>query len=293
MMLLLKKLLIRILLFTVFFLPGCSVQFVHVPTSTPTELVEFTVIPVATQTPTQAFLSIPPDLGKDVTYQVLNTYPHDRTAFTQGLVFYEGIFIESTGLYGQSSLRKVKVESGEVLQLKNFNEEYFCEGLTLFENTLFLLTWKENTAWALDIDTFEIKSTFTYSGEGWGLTHDNKYLIMSDGTSQLRFLDPNTFTEVHRIDILEDGRPIKNLNELEYINGEIYANVWQTDTILRIDPADGSILGKIDLSGLLLQEGFETRADVLNGIAYDPDTDRLFVTGKLWPYLFEIALLNR
>jgi glutamine cyclotransferase len=237
--------------------------------------------------------SIPPDLGTQVTFKILNQYPHDPQAFTQGLIFHEGCLYESTGLYTRSSLRKVDLETGEVLQSIPIDEHFFAEGLTLWQDTLVQLTWKEMTGWVYDLDGFERLSSFTYPGEGWGLTQDGTHLIMSDGTHQIRFLDPETFSVIRQIDVLEEGKPLTNLNELEYIHGEIFANVWQTDIIIRINPADGSVLGRIDLTGLLPREELSTPADVLNGIAYDPASDRLFVTGKLWPYLYEIALVNQ
>lgn len=291
-MILIDKLLISLIL-SATLLSGCSLPPVQTPIPASSATQEPTAIPLPTLTPTQEFSSIPPDLSENATYEIVNRFPHDPNAFTQGLVFYNGVLYESTGLYGRSSLRKVDLESGTVLQSLSLDEQYFAEGLTLFNNNLFQITWKENTVWVYDVDTFELKSTFTYPGEGWGLTHDCKHLIMSDGSPQIRFLDPETFEEVRHIDVLEQGNPVNNLNELEYIKGEIYANIWQTDIILRIDPVDGTILGKIDLTGLLPRETLNASVDVLNGIAYDSDTDRLFVTGKLWPYLYEIALTNK
>lgn len=248
--------------------------------------------PQPTTKPTPLLSSIPPDLSSLASYKVIRQYPHDPQAFTQGLVYDEGIFFESTGLYGQSSLRRVDLETGQVLHQITLDPRYFAEGLVLWDDSLVQLTWKENTGFVYDRDTFELRAIFSYTGEGWGLTHDDTNLIMSDGTHQLRFLDPQTFAEVRRIDVLDNGLPVNRLNELEYIQGEIYANIWQTDIILRIDPADGTILGKIDLTGLLPREELNAPADVLNGIAYDPASNRLFVTGKLWPNLYEIMLVN-
>ncbi len=269
-------------------IPKYPVETSQLTTSvTPT----LTQAPTPTQTPYHA--SIPPNLGELSTYQIINQYPHDPKAFTQGLVFHEGYLFESTGLYGQSSLRKVALESGEVLQQVSIDPAYFAEGLALWENSLIQLSWKESIGWVYEAATFEKLAAFTYPGEGWGLTHDGKHLIMSDGSHQIRFLDPQTFDEVGRINVLENGLPVLRLNELEYIQGEIYANIWQTDTILRINPTDGTILGKINLEGLLPRETLTELADVLNGIAYDSQANRLFVTGKLWPYLYEILLVDQ
>lgn len=236
------------------------------------------------------------------TYEIVNTYPHDPKSFTQGLVFDNGIFYESSGLNaehnGHSSLRKVEVMTGKVLKKIDVPEPYFAEGLALFEGKLFQLTWKDHKGFIYDRDTFEAKGEFRYSGEGWGLTHDGKSLILSDGSHQLRFLDPTTFQEQRRISVYDrDGR-VEELNELEYVKGEIFANLWgyrrqeHEGLVVRVDPKDGKILGWIDLRGLKAkQDGPE--ADVLNGIAYDPAQDRLYVTGKKWSKLFEIRLKKK
>lgn len=239
------------------------------------------------------FSSIPPDLGAQAGYQVINRFPHDPQAFTQGLVYHEGEFYESTGLYGQSSLRKVALESGSVLEILPIPEPYFAEGLTLWEDNLIQITWKEGVGFVYNLADFQPKLTFTYESEGWGITHDGNNLIMSDGTSTLYFLDPVTFEVVREVSVTLDNVPVTNINELEYILGEVYANIWLTNTIMRIDPSSGKVLGTIDLAGLLAGDpGFEN-ADVLNGIAYDAKTDRLFVTGKFWPWVFEIKLINK
>jgi glutamine cyclotransferase len=227
-------------------------------------------------------------------YRIVNTYPHDARAYTQGLVFRDGVLYESTGLNGRSSLRKVKLETGEVLQERDVDAKYFAEGLTDWQNRLIQLTWRSNVGFVYDMATFAPLTTFSYTGEGWGLTNDGKRLIMSDGAAagQLRFLDPSTLRETGRVTVRDAGAPIAYLNELEYMKGEVLANVYQTDRVCRIDPATGRVTGWIDLSGLLAPAD-RAGTDVLNGIAYDARGDRLFVTGKLWPRLFEIKLERR
>ena len=225
-------------------------------------------------------------------YQVVRSYPHDRGAFTQGLIVRDGVFYEGTGLNGRSSIRRVKLETGEVLQMKALSQEYFGEGITEWNGQIVQLTWQSEVGFVYDMKTFAPVKRWTYSGEGWGLTHDDKRLIMSDGSSQLRFLDPATFKETGRITVRDANGPVERLNELEYVKGEIFANVWQTDRIARISPKDGRVTGWIDLSGLL-SPAERGGVDVLNGIAYDAAGDRLFVTGKLWPRVFEIRLVKR
>jgi glutaminyl-peptide cyclotransferase len=222
-------------------------------------------------------------------YSVVNAYPHDRDAYTQGLQFVDGVLFEGTGLNGRSSIRRVDLESGKVLQRREIAEQYFGEGITLWKSELFQLTWQSGVAFVYDRETFTPKRTFKYTGEGWGLTHDGNGLIMSDGTDALRFLDPSTFAERRRVRVTSAGIPVRELNELEYVKGEVLANVYQTDSIVRIDPKSGRVTGWIDLRGLL-SERERVGTDVLNGIAYDEKNDRLFVTGKLWPKLFEIRL---
>ena len=223
-------------------------------------------------------------------FDVINSWPHDPAAFTQGLIYYHGRLYESTGLYGASSLREVELETGAVLRKVAVPEQYFAEGLTIFGDRIVQLTWQSQQGFIYDLPSFRLQGEFSYTGEGWGLTHDGHYLIMSDGTHQLRFLDPTSFAVVKAVGVYYDGRPVTNLNELEYVRGEIYANIWQTDRIARIDPQSGRILGWIDLTGLLPAADRSASVDVLNGIAYDAATDRLFVTGKRWPKLFEIRL---
>ena len=256
-------------------------------------ILTFRGVRMLSETPTsRPVSSIPLELGPQAGFKVINQYPHDPQAFTQGLVYHEDFLYESTGLYGSSSLRKVDLLSGEVLKMVPIQADYFAEGLTLWRDHLIQLTWKEGAGLVYDLTSFERVHAFNYAGEGWGLTHDGIHLILSDGTSILRFLDPDTFEVVRQIEVQDQNLPVVNLNELEYIQGEIYANIWQTDTIIRINPADGSLFGQIDLTGLLPNTNLTASANVLNGIAYDATTDHLFVTGKLWPYLYEIALVN-
>ena len=222
--------------------------------------------------------------------QVVHSWPHDTAAYTQGLIFYEGALYESTGLYGHSSLRKVDLQTGEVQRKVAVPQQYFAEGMTIFQGKVFQFTWKEHKCFVYDLDTFSLTGEFSYDGEGWGLTHDERSLIMSDGTHELRFIDPQTFKVERVIGVYFNDAPVKNLNELEYIKGEIYANIWHSDRIIRIDPQTGKIVGWMDLTGLLAPEDKSATTDVLNGIAYDEKNDRLFVTGKLWPKIFEIRL---
>ena len=224
------------------------------------------------------------------TYQIVNKYPHDRDAFTQGLVFEDGIIYEGTGLYGKSSLRKVELETGNVLQLYELPDQYFGEGITVLHNIIVQLTWKSNLGFYYDKESLNISGNFTYATEGWGITYDGDRLIMSDGTSTLHFLDPETFSITGHIEVYDNDIPVDKLNELEYINGQIYANIWQTDNIAIINPYNGQVNGWIDLSGLLQLQEHNISTEVLNGIAYDNSNNRLFVTGKLWPWLFEIEL---
>ena len=245
------------------------------------------------QTTSRPVSSIPLDLAYQAGFEVLNRYPHDRLAFTQGLIFHEGQLYESTGLNGRSSLRKVNLETGEVLEMISVDQALFAEGLTEWQGTLIQLTWRYQSGLIYDLDTFQLLRSFDYTGEGWGLTHDEHHLIMSDGSNTLYFIDPDKLIEIKQIQVSESGIPITRINELEYINGEIYANIWQTDKIVRINPNNGNVIGWIDLAGLLSRDDFAAPVDVLNGIAYDANKDRLFVTGKLWPYLYEIVLVNQ
>jgi glutamine cyclotransferase len=225
------------------------------------------------------------------TYRIINQFPHDPAAFTQGLVWLDGEFYEGTGLNGQSSLRRVNPETGEVLQQVDLSEQYFGEGIVLWEDKIIQITWQENTAFVYDRETFEQVGEFSYGTEGWGITHDGRQLIMSDGTNTLYFRDPETFAELGWVQVFDGEMPVARLNELEYIDGEVWANIWQTDRIARIDPESGQVTGWVDLSGLLDGVEITQPVDVLNGIAYDAENGRLFVTGKLWPALFEIEIV--
>ena len=239
-------------------------------------------------TVTNSTISYPPPV---VGFRIVNTYPHDPRAFTQGLVFADGILYEGTGLRGQSSLRKVDLETGNILRVRQLAAHFFGEGITIYGNRVIQLTWRAKVGFVYDVQTFQLLDTFTYPTEGWGITHDGRSLIMSDGTSTLYFFDPQTFQEVRRLEVHTRDGPVSRLNELEYVQGEIYANVWKTDRIARISPETGEVVGWIDMEGLLRPEDRHHRIDVLNGIAYDVKNDRLFVTGKLWPKLFEIELV--
>jgi glutaminyl-peptide cyclotransferase len=225
-------------------------------------------------------------------YEIVNVYPHDPDAFTQGLVYRDGYLFESTGRNGRSSLRKVRLETGEVVQRHDVDRRYFAEGLAGWGDRLVQLTYQTNVAFVYERSSFRLLKTFDYPGEGWGLTHDGRQLIMSDGTPRLRFLDPETFKETGRVLVSDPSGPVEDLNELEVVKGDVYANVWLTDRIAIITPGSGRVTGWIDLSGLLRGRNVDADA-VLNGIAYDAARDRLFVTGKLWPRLFEIRLRRR
>lgn len=227
-------------------------------------------------------------------YVVKNVYPHDEQAFTQGLLYRDGYLYESTGQYGESSVRRVELETGVVKQIRNLEQRYFGEGLVDWEDSLIVLTWRSGVGFVLGRDDFFDRRSFTYTGQGWGLTTDGKRLIMSDGTDALRFLDPESFEETGSVAVTLDGRPVGRLNELEWVDGELYANVWQSNGIVRIDPKSGVVTGIIDLTGLLPDDARRAgHTDVLNGIAYDADARRLFVTGKYWPQLFEIELVEK
>jgi glutamine cyclotransferase len=226
-------------------------------------------------------------------YEVVNSFPHDPNAYTQGLIFHEGALVESTGLERHSTLRRVELQTGKVLLKVDVPAQFFAEGLTLFGGKLYQLTWKAEKGFVYDPHTFEKTGEFTYVGEGWGLTHDADSLILSDGSDKLRFIDPNGYQVRRTISVTDSGRPVYRLNELEYVRGEVYANVWHQNRVARIDPQTGRVKGWIDLSGLLKPGEVSDEEAVLNGIAYDEAGDRLFVTGKLWPKLFEVRLKAR
>ncbi len=224
---------------------------------------------------------------------IVNTYPHDPTAFTEGLLYDNGFLYESTGREGQSSVRKVVLQTGAVVLKHDIDKQYFGEGIVIWKNRLIELTWKSQIGFIYDLDGFKPMSDFHYAGEGWALTRDDSHLFMSDGTSDLRILDPVTLAESGRIHVTCDGHPIKNINEIEWVKGEIYANIWLTSLIARINPATGEIVGLADLTELRNRAAAEQAVDVLNGIAYDAAMDRLFVTGKLWPTLYQIKLARK
>lgn len=226
-------------------------------------------------------------------FEVVNTYPHDSDAFTQGLEFVDGQLYESTGLEGKSTVRKVNFQTGKVEQSVALKDpEQFGEGITIVNDEIYQLTWQHKRGYVYDRKTFQVKREFRYGGEGWGLTHDDKRLIMSNGTDELWFREPGTFRHLGDVKVRLDGEPLDRLNELEYIDGEVLANIWETDWIARIDPKTGKVTGKIDLSALWPAERRPDNAAVLNGIAYEREKKRLFVTGKLWPKLYEIRLVK-
>ena len=226
-------------------------------------------------------------------YEVVHTWPHDRGAFTQGLIFQDGNLLESTGQVGRSSLRRVEVETGKLLQKVDVLPPYFAEGITLLKGKIYQLTWQQQVGFIYEAGTFEKIGEFHYAGEGWGLANDGQSLILSDGSDRIRFLDPANF-EVRKTIAVVDGRSaINELNELEYVQGEIYANIWHANRIARIDPQSGSVVGWIDMTGILALGEVSDEEAVLNGIAYDETNRRLFVTGKLWPKLFEIRLIRK
>ncbi|GAB4456909.1 MAG: glutaminyl-peptide cyclotransferase [Armatimonadaceae bacterium] len=250
-------------------------------------------VPTASASPTPAASPTPPaELAPTYTYQVINTYPHDRQAFTQGLLVSNGVLYESTGLNGRSSLRRVELDTGKVLKRVDLSAEHFAEGLAELGGKLYQLTWQSGKGFIYDRETFQKVGEFPIEGEGWGITTDGTDLIISNGSNVLQFMDPQTFKIKRKQQVFGGGMPLDQLNELEYINGEVYANVWKTNSIVRIDPKSGKVVGWIDMSGILPDSQRDSNTDVLNGIAYDKDKDRLFVTGKLWPRLFEIKLVK-
>jgi glutaminyl-peptide cyclotransferase len=224
-------------------------------------------------------------------FKIVHVYPHDVGAFTEGLFYLRGELFESTGIPGQSTLRRVRLSDGQVLQSQTIPPSMFGEGIVNWGSEIVSLTWQDQTGFRWDLKTFARKSAFHYRGEGWALTQDGVHLIMSDGTPDLRVLDPLTFKELRRAPVTADGRPVANLNELEWVNGEVLANIWQTNRIARIDLTSGKVKAWIDLTGLPEAAGAGNPDAVLNGIAYDREHDRLFVTGKYWPHLYEIRLV--
>lgn len=232
-----------------------------------------------------------PDAPSVYTYKIINTFPHDRKGYTQGLVFQDGFLYEGTGLPGRSSLRKVELETGKVLQTHKLSVEFFGEGVTIFRDNIIQLTFQENVGFVYNKDTFELLRKFNYPTEGWGITHNGRHLIMSDGTPTLYFLDPETFERVRSIKVYDRGVSVRGINELEYVEGQIYANIWSTEQIAIIAPQTGRVIGWINMKGLLTRQERRQLVDVFNGIAYDKENGRLFVTGKFWPKLFEIKVI--
>ncbi|MDJ0840960.1 MAG: glutaminyl-peptide cyclotransferase [Acidobacteriota bacterium] len=223
-------------------------------------------------------------------HEILNKYPHDPKAFTQGLLYRDGFFYESTGLNGHSSVRKVKFDTGQIVKRHDLADEYFGEGLAFLNGKLYQLTYQKGKAFVYNAMNFNVESEFSYKGEGWGLTHDDTHLIMSNGTSVLTFRDPETFKIVRELKVREDGEPVEKLNELEYINGEIWANIWRSKRILRISPKSGHVTGRIDMRGLPPYNDRHGNEDYLNGIAYDQAAGRVFVTGKKYAYVYHIKV---
>ncbi len=254
--------------------------------------------PVAQVSPLLSPLPAPPVASQGevaavpvYTFEVVAEYPHDPSAYTQGLEWADGALYEGTGLYGESSLRRVALADGAVEQGVLLPEQYFGEGITLLGDKIYQLTWQSNTGFVYDAASFDVLDSFQYPTEGWGLTHDGEALIMSDGSATLYWRDAGTLAETRRVTVTDGGAPVTRLNELEFVQGEVWANVWHSDRIARIEPANGNVVGWIDLAGLMAPEERNGPESVLNGIAYDAEGDRIFVTGKLWPKLFEIRVL--
>jgi glutamine cyclotransferase len=231
-------------------------------------------------------------LVTEYTVKIVRSLPHDPQAFTEGLFFEGGFLYESTGINGRSSVRKVDLETGRVIQKTDLPSHYFGEGISLWKNSIFQLTWKSGQGFIYNLQSFSKEREFRYAGEGWGMTHDDKNLIMSNGSSKLLFLDPETLRRVRVLPVAWRGKPVELLNELEYIKGEIFANIWFKDFVARISPKTGEVTGWIDMSDLRRELPPRSGAEALNGIAYDKEKDRIFVTGKLWPSLFEVEIVR-
>ena len=259
------------------------------PSPTPTPSPSPTSQPTPTPTPTVTPTAEPTPVS--YTYDVINVYPHDPNAFTQGLVIDDGVMYEGTGLTGESSLRRVDIETGDVLQIHELPSEFFGEGITVFGDKIIQLTWQSEIGFVYDKNSFELLQNFSYPTEGWGITTDGTQLIMSDGTANLYFLDPKTFQTIGQVEVRNGTVPVNRLNELEYINGEVYANVWMANKIAIINPHTGQVTGWIDLTGIYTPETSNSN-NVLNGIAYDAENSRLYVTGKRWSQLFQINLIE-
>jgi glutaminyl-peptide cyclotransferase len=229
----------------------------------------------------------------EYTFKIVRTFPHDPSAFTQGLAYYDGFLYEGTGLQGRSSLRKVNMETGKVVREIDLAPEFFGEGITVLKNEILQLTWESQIGFVYRLSDFHLLRQFSYPGEGWGLTTDGRDIFMSDGTPEIRVLDPDTLAEKRRFIVHDGSAPVRELNELEFVEGQIFANIWQTDRIVRISPQNGKVVGWIDLKGLLSPVYRLESGAVLNGIAYDPEGKRLFVTGKLWPKIFQIEVVAK
>ena len=249
-----------------------------------------TVIGLSSCQPGKATRVDPDRAVPNYSYEIVKIYPHDPDAFTQGLVFRDGKLLESTGEEGRSSLRSVDLDSGQTVKKVDLASQYFGEGMTVLNKKIYQLTWQHHIGFIYDYQTFERLGDFNYEGEGWGLTTDGQSLILSDGSNHLRFLDPNTFRVIRTVPVTENGKPVLQLNELEFINGEIYSNIWHSTRIVSINPQNGAVTASIDFAGLVSQSGAHDEEAVLNGIAYDDASGRIFVTGKLWPKLFEIKI---
>lgn len=252
--------------------------------------------PSNTPTNPPANLDTSPSGGQVIpvlTYKVIAVYPHDRNAFTQGLIYEDGLLYEGTGIYGRSTVRRVALFTGQVLASRDLPAQFFGEGITIFKHRIIQLTWQSGVGFVYDQESLELIRQFSYPTEGWGITHDGQRLIMSDGSSILYFLDPESFKEIGRIEVHDEHGPVWQLNELEYIQGEIYANIWRTDRLAKINPTNGQITAWINLEGLLSPQDRFIPVDVLNGIAFDQQSQHLLVTGKLWPKLFEIELIDK
>jgi glutamine cyclotransferase len=234
-----------------------------------------------------------PSAAPEYTFKVIHVFPHDPAAFTQGLFYHDGFLYEGTGLNGRSSLRKVRLETGEVVAKVDLPQEFFGEGIALLKNEIMQLTWQSQTGFVYNASDFRLLRRFSYRGEGWGLTTNGIDFFMSDGTSEIRVLDGTTLQEKRVLHVRDGGKPVTQLNELEFVEGEIFANIWQTDRIARISPRTGRVVGWIDLTGILSSVYKLESGAVLNGIAYDPAKKRLFVTGKLWPSVFEIQIVPK
>ena len=239
------------------------------------------------------YSAVPNSGTPEYTYKIIHVFPHDPDAYTQGLVYHNGFLYEGTGINGRSSVRKVQLATGKVLQNINLAEDFFGEGITIFKDQILELTWKSEIGFVYNLSDFKFIRQFAYTGEGWGLTTDGKEIFMSDGSADIRVLDGDTFKEKRRITVRDDSLPVTRLNELEFVGDEIFANVWTTDRIARISPKTGKVLGWIDMTGLMNPAERQNVDAVLNGIAYDPVGKRLFVTGKLWPHLYQIQVVPK